>query len=66
MLPDKEVGCFFCCNIYSSKEIKEYVDQGKTAACPHCNVDSVGTFKEILEKLRKYAFEINTHKGEDK
>ena len=34
-------GCFYCKSIYDPKEIKEWVDGGKTALCPYCGIDSV-------------------------
>lgn len=35
------VGCFYCITIYGSSEIKEWIDGGQTALCPHCGIDSV-------------------------
>ena len=38
----KKCGCFCCLRIFSTKEIKEYIDlEGETALCPYCEVDSV-------------------------
>lgn len=38
-------GCFYCCSIFPSKGIEEWVDEvdgvGQTALCPRCGVDSV-------------------------
>ncbi len=39
-------GCFYCCRIYSSVEITEWIEErrsggGFTALCPHCGIDSV-------------------------
>mgnify|MGYP006974667791 CR=1 FL=1 len=34
-------GCFYCKRIYDPKEIKDWVDGGKTALCPYCGIDSV-------------------------
>jgi len=34
-------GCFFCIRIYSKNEIVEWVDDGQTALCPYCEIDSV-------------------------
>lgn len=44
-------GCFYCLSIFSSSEIKDWVDApedeadinetGQTALCPHCGIDSV-------------------------
>ncbi|GGE85710.1 cytoplasmic protein [Priestia taiwanensis] len=38
---DTLCGCFYCLNIYSPREIKEWCDNEKTAICPHCGIDSV-------------------------
>lgn len=35
------VGCYYCCKIYSAKEINEYTDEGKTCICPYCHIDAV-------------------------
>ena len=34
-------GCFYCLRIFSPSEITEWIDDGQTALCPHCPVDSV-------------------------
>ena len=34
-------GCFFCLEIYSPKEIYDWISFDDTAICPHCWVDSV-------------------------
>lgn len=34
-----KVGCYHCCKIFYSKEVKSYTDNNKTAICPYCNVD---------------------------
>ena len=57
-------GCFYCCKIYSPKEIKEYLNEGDgTALCPYCGIDSViaeksgfKVTKEFLNKMRDYWF----------
>jgi len=35
------VGCFYCCETFPASEIEEWVDEGKTAMCPRCGIDSV-------------------------
>jgi len=37
----EQCGCFYCERKFSSKEIVEWVDDGQTALCPHCGIDSV-------------------------
>ena len=57
-------GCFYCCKIYSPKEIKEYLYEGDgTALCPYCGIDSViaensgfKITKEFLKKMHDYWF----------
>lgn len=34
-------GCYYCCRIFDASEIKEWWDDGKTAVCPYCGIDSV-------------------------
>lgn len=56
-------GCFFCLEIFSPKEIHEWVDNDDTALCPYCGIDSVlgdssgfPITEEFLRKMRKYWF----------
>jgi hypothetical protein len=39
--PDTKCGCYYCLKIFRFEEIKEYTDNGLTAICPHCGIDSV-------------------------
>ena len=57
-------GCFYCCRIYHTNEIKEWIDRDKTALCPYCGIDSVlpenDTYSltdDFLTTMRKYWFE---------
>jgi NAD-dependent SIR2 family protein deacetylase len=34
-------GCFYCLAIYPPTEIVEWIDEGQTALCPRCGIDSV-------------------------
>jgi hypothetical protein len=36
-----QCGCFYCFSIFAPVEIKEWIDEGQTAMCPMCPVDSV-------------------------
>lgn len=36
-----ECGCFYCQRIFHSNEVEEYIDEGQTAICPYCGIDSV-------------------------
>ena len=56
-------GCFYCKNIFYAGDITECSDNGETAICPHCGVDSVSCNKkgyivteEDLESLNKHYF----------
>ena len=37
----QQCGCFSCCKVYGASEVVDYVDNGETAVCPHCGIDSV-------------------------
>ncbi|WP_339879113.1 cytoplasmic protein [uncultured Algoriphagus sp.] len=56
-------GCYYCKSIFNAIEIKETADDGKTALCPKCGIDSVlpesSPFKlnsETLSAVNKYWF----------
>ena len=34
-------GCFSCGRIFDATEVEDYTDDGETALCPYCDVDSV-------------------------
>ena len=34
-------GCYFCLTVFDGGEIHEWMDDGKTACCPRCDVDAV-------------------------
>lgn len=34
-------GCFYCLSMFPPAEIVEWIDDGQTALCPKCPVDSV-------------------------
>lgn len=38
---DLECGCFYCMKIFPANEIEEWEDDGETAICPYCGIDSV-------------------------
>ena len=55
---NKKCGCFSCCRIFDSDEIEMCLEDedGDTAVCPYCSVDSVigeGNGVEITEELLK-------------
>jgi len=34
-------GCFYCLAIFAPAEVSEWSDEGQTAECPKCTIDSV-------------------------
>jgi hypothetical protein len=34
-------GCFYCQETFAPETIKEWIDGGETALCPHCGIDAV-------------------------
>jgi len=60
--------CFFCCQTFPSKQIEEWTDDGQTAICPYCGVDSILPFNmgtEALTAMHEYYFGIETEEGTD-
>ncbi|MFB9080056.1 cytoplasmic protein [Flavobacterium procerum] len=57
-------GCFHCKNVFSAREIKEWIKEreGETAVCPLCGIDSVLSskfpinHKIFLEEMNQYWF----------
>lgn len=37
----KICGCFYCLFMFNSTDITEWIDDGQTALCPKCSIDSV-------------------------
>ena len=59
-----ECGCFYCLGIYPPDLIDEWVDDGQTALCPECGIDSViGSASgypietDFLQRMREHWFE---------
>jgi hypothetical protein len=40
-------GCFYCLAEYPFARIAEWIDDGKTALCPHCGIDAVLGFSSV-------------------
>lgn len=56
-------GCFYCLAIFQPQEITDWFDDGKTAVCPKCSVDSVigsasgfEITSEFLKQMREKYF----------
>lgn len=52
-------GCFYCMNIYSPKEINQWIDDGETALCAHCGIDSVISEKSGYPLTKDFLSEMN-------
>ena len=57
------VGCFYCIQIYSPRDIVEWIDFDQTALCPRCGIDScIGSAsgfnvnKEFLDEMNVFWF----------
>ncbi len=50
----KRCGCFYCLSIYPSHQVTEYWDNGETAVCPECGIDSVVCDSQDLLLTRKF------------
>ncbi len=63
---EQKCGCFYCKKVFSSSEIKDWIDEGNigTALCPYCLIDSVigestgyDITEDFLRKMNLYWFE---------
>ena len=56
---DTDCSCYYCLGKFKGIEVDVYVDDGKTAICPKCGIDSVLTEDidiDKLEKINEYYF----------
>lgn len=63
VLDSNTCGCYYCYNVYPPTEIKQWTDQGQTAICPICDIDSVLPYNagypltiEFLREMHNYWF----------
>jgi hypothetical protein len=65
ILNDKKCGCFYCLEVFSPNDIKEWIKDkiDYTAKCPFCGIDSVicessgyPITKEFLLQMKEYFF----------
>jgi hypothetical protein len=56
-------GCFYCLAIFEPARIKEWIDEGQTAMCPECGIDSVigdasgfSITQQFLKEMNSYWF----------
>ncbi|MEJ7861745.1 MAG: cytoplasmic protein [Pyrinomonadaceae bacterium] len=61
LLASDVCGCFYCLEIYSPREILDWVDDDKIALCAKCGIDSVigstsnySITKEFLTEMKKH------------
>lgn len=40
-LESGECGCYFCLRTFAVDEIEDWKDEGLTALCPHCDMDTI-------------------------
>lgn len=55
--------CFYCKHAFDSNEINNYIDDGQTALCPNCDIDSIipdsideKINESIIDEMNKYWF----------
>ena len=46
-------GCYFCLTVFAGGAIEEWADEGKTALCPRCGIDSVLPGENDTAELQK-------------
>ena len=55
----KECSCYNCFGHFNKEQITQWTDQGQTAICPLCSVDSVlpeHLDENLLKEINKYWF----------
>src|SRR5207248_7161991 len=57
-------GCFYCLETFVPRDIRDWTDDGATAICPRCGIDSVigsasgfSLSKKFLRRMHSYWFE---------
>lgn len=55
--------CFYCLSMYPPNEILKWIDDGQTALCPKCSIDSVigsasgySITREFLQRMHDHWF----------
>lgn len=61
----QKCGCFYCMKVFKPSLIEEWIDNGQTAICPYCKIDSVLPQTEsviittkLLEDMHNYWFKV--------
>lgn len=57
----EKCGCFYCLKTFPVTEIEEWIDDGETALCPKCGIDSVvpvgqNIHPEFLKRMQQFWF----------
>lgn len=55
----EKCSCFYCFKIFNPNKIEEWTDNGQTAICPYCSVDSILPMQirlDILEQMAEHFF----------
>ena len=58
---NEKCGCYYCLKFFELKEVKEFVDKGKTAICPKCRIDSVCKVSDNNEDIEFFEFLVKKH-----
>lgn len=58
-------GCFYCLRSFNLDKVEEWIDEGTTALCPYCDIDSVvplteDVTEEFLKRMQQYWFDAAT------
>lgn len=63
VLQSELCGCFYCGKTFPPNDIVDWTDDGRTAFCPKCGIDSVigsvagvSLTKEFLDEVNRYWF----------
>ena len=62
LLASRHCGCFYCLKDFSPDRITRWVDDGQTALCPYCEIDSVIAFetqsidRDLLDAMHRRWF----------
>lgn len=52
-------GCYYCCTIFSAKDVTLFVDDEESATCPECGIDAVIPDADVPELNSKMLEEMN-------
>lgn len=58
---DQICGCFSCCKTFSSQKIEDWYDDGQTACCPYCCIDSVVGESSGVEITEEFLIAMEDH-----